>query len=134
MGDPKTDVKPQLLTRAVKTVGWLLGPTTTTGKAFGFVEKNLTRIIDRVGRSETYLDMAGRAMSKRFQSRVKRNSMQENVLHALRLPTSSDVASLRRDVRSLHDQMEALTTQLEVVLESMEKNQSGALKAKEETP
>jgi hypothetical protein len=134
VGDPKTDVKPQLLTRAVKTVGRLLGPTTTTGKAFGFVEKSLTRVIDRVGQSETYLDMAGRALSKRFQSRVRKNSLHENVIHALRLPTFTDVANLRRDVRSLHDQMEALTTQLEVVLESIEKKQSTAANPKEETP
>ncbi len=134
MGDPKSDAKPQLLTRAVKTVGRLLGPTTRTGKAFGFVEKNLTRVIDSVGQSETYLDMAGRSLSKRFQSRVKKNSTQENILHALRLPTSTEVANLRRDVRSLHDQMEALTTQLEVVLESMEKKQSSVALPKEETP
>lgn len=134
MEDPKTDAKPQLLTRAVKTVGRLLGPTTTTGKAFGFVEKNLTQVIDRVGQSETYLDMAGRALSKRFQSRVRKNSLHENVVHALRLPTSTDVANLRRDVRSLHDQMEALTTQLEVVLESMEKKHSVTALPKEETP
>ena len=134
MEDPKTDVKPKLLTRAVKTVGWLLGPTTTSGKVFGFVEKNLTRVIDRVGRSDTYLDMTGRAMSKNFQSRVRKKSRQENILHALRLPTSTEVANLRRDVRSLHDQMEALTTQLEVVLESMEKKQSTAATPKDETP
>lgn len=134
MGESNANAKPKLLTRAVKTVGRLLGPTTTTGKAFGFVEKNLTRIIDRVGQSETYLDMAGRAMSKNFQSRVQANSMQENLLHALRLPTSSEVANLRRDVRSLHDQMEALTTQLEVVLESLEKKQANTAQPKEETP
>lgn len=133
MGDPKTDAKPLLLTRAVKTIGRVLGPTTTSGKAFGFVEKNLSRVIDSVGQSETYLDMAGRALNRRFQSRVKRNSTQENILHALRLPTSTEVAHLHREVRSLHDQMEALTTQLEVVLESMEKNQSGAAHRKEET-
>jgi hypothetical protein len=134
VGDSNSDVKPKLLTRAVKTVGRLLGPTTTTGKAFGFVEKNLTRVIDRVGQSETYLDRVGQAMSKNFQSRVRTNSMQENLLSALRLPTSSEVANLRRDVRSLHDQMEALTTQLEVVLESLEKKQTNAAKTKEETP
>jgi len=132
VADPKTDVKPTLLTRAVKTVGWLLGPTTTSGKVFGFVEKNLTRVIDRVGQSETYLDMAGRAMSKNFQSRVRRISRQENLLHALRLPTSTEVANLHRDVRSLHDQMEALTTQLEVVLESLEKKHSYPGESKED--
>jgi hypothetical protein len=134
VGDPKTDENPKLLTRAVKTIGRLLGPTTTTGKAFGFVEKNLTRVIEKVGQNETYLDMAGRAMSRNFQSRAKANSMQENLLHAMRLPTSSEVASLRRDVRSLHDQLEALTTQLEVVLESVEKKPSSVVERKEETP
>jgi hypothetical protein len=134
VGETKTDAQPKLLTRTVKAIGRLLGPTTTTGKAFGFVEKNLTQVIDRVGQSETYLNMTGHAMSKKFQSRVRKNSMQENLLHALRLPTSTEVAHLRHDVRSLHDQMEALTTQLEVVLESIEKKQSRAEERKEETP
>lgn len=133
MGDSNPNAKPKLLTRAVKGVGRLLGPTTKTGKAFGVVEKKLTSVIDRIGQSETYLDVVGRAMSKSFQSRVRANSMQENVLHALRLPTSSEVANLRRDVRTLHDQMEALTTQLEVVLESIEKQQANAQAPKEGT-
>jgi hypothetical protein len=128
VADSQSRDKPKLLTRAVKSVGRLLGPTTTTGKAFGVVEKNLTQAIDRLGQSETYLNFVGRSMSKRFQSRAKANSVQENVLHALRLPTSSEVANLRRDVRSLHDQLEALTTQLEVVIESMEKKQSTSKK------
>lgn len=134
MGESNSKGQPKLLTRAVKTIGRLLGPTTTSGRAFGVVEKNLTRVIDRIGQSETYLDMAGRAMSKSFQNRVRTNSMQENLLHALRLPTSTEVAKLQRDVRSLHDQMEALTTQLEVVLESLEKKQANAVQPKEETP
>lgn len=126
MADSQSRDKPKLLTRAVKSVGRLLGPTTKTGQVFGVVEKNLTQAIDRLGQSDMYLDFVGRSLSKRFQSRVKTNTARENLLHALRLPTSSEVANLRRDVRSLHDQMEALTTQLEVVLESMEKKQSGA--------
>ena len=134
MGESNTNAKPKLLTRAVKTVGHLLGPTTKTGKVFGIVEKNLTRVIDRVGQSETYLDTIGRALSKDFQSRVRANSRKENLLHALHLPTSTEVANLRRDVRTLHDQMEALTTQLEVVLESLEKKQGNAAQPKEETP
>ena len=132
MADSQSQDKPKLLTRAVKSVGRLLGPTTKTGRAFGVVEKNLTQVIDRLGQSETYLDLVGKRMSKQFQSRVKTNTARENLLHALRLPTSSEVANLRRDVRSLHDQMEALTTQLEVVLESMEKKQVPTEPAKKE--
>jgi hypothetical protein len=132
VADSQSRDEPKLLTRAVKSVGRLLGPTTKTGKAFGVVEKNLTQAIDRLGQSETYLDLVGKTLSKRFQSRVKNNTMRENVLHALRLPTSSEVAKLRRDVRSLHDQMEALTAQLEVVLESLEKKQSTPIPSKTE--
>ena len=134
MGYSKADDKPKLLTRAVKTVGRLLGPTTKSGRVFGFVEKNVTRVIDGLGQNETYLDIVGRAMSQNFRSRARANSIQENVLHAMQLPTASEVATLRRDVRSLHDQMEALTTQLEVVLESLEKKQSKSADTKEETP
>jgi uncharacterized coiled-coil protein SlyX len=134
VGDSNTDAKPKLLTRAVKTVGRLLGPTTASGRAFGVVEKNLTKVIDRIGQSDTYLDLVGRRMSKKFQSRVRKNSMQENLLRALRLPSSTEVANLRRDVRSLHDQMEALTTQLEVVLESLDKKQSPPTPPTGETP
>lgn len=124
MGESNPKPEPKLLTRAVKGVGRLLGPATTTGKAFGFVEKNLTKVIDRIGQSETYLDRVGRSLSNEFKSRVRANSRKENLLHTLRLPTSTEVANLRRDVRTLHDQMEALTTQLEVVLESLEKKQT----------
>jgi hypothetical protein len=134
VGESKANEKPKLLTRAVKTVGRLLGPTTKTGQAFGFVEKNVTRVIDRLGQNETYLDMVGRAMSSNFRSRARTNSIQENVLRAMQLPTSSEVDALRRDVRSLHDQMEALTTQLEVVLDSLEKKQPSGAGKKEETP
>ncbi|HMY16202.1 MAG TPA: hypothetical protein PKA58_07715 [Polyangium sp.] len=134
MGDSNSSVKPKLLTRAVKTVGILLGPSTPTGRAFGVVEKNLTLIIDKIGQSDPYLDHVGRRLSKKFQSRVRRNSLQENVLHALRLPTSTEVAKLRHDVRSLHDQMEALTTQLEVVLESLEKKNASSTPKPEESP
>lgn len=126
MGDSNTDAKPKLLTRAVKTVGRLLGPTTTTGKAFGVVEKNLTKVIDQIGQSDKFLDYVGRSMSKDFRARVRKNSLKENVLHALRLPTSTEVANLRKDVRGLHDQMEALTSQLEVVIESLDKKQAAA--------
>ena len=134
MGDSNSSVKPKLLTRAVKTVGILLGPSTPTGRAFGVVEKNLTLIIDKIGQSDPNLDHVGRRLSKKFQSRVRRNSLQENVLHALRLPTSTEVAKLRHDVRSLHDQMEALTTQLEVVLESLEKKNASSTPKPEESP
>lgn len=134
MGDSNSSIKPKLLTRAVKTVGILLGPSTPTGRAFGVVEKNLTLIIDKIGQSDPYLDHVGRRLSKKFQSRVRRNSFQENVLHALRLPTSTEVAKLRHDVRSLHDQMEALTTQLEVVLETLEKKNSASTSKPEESP
>ncbi len=134
MGESNSSAKPKLLTRAVKTVGMLLGPSTPTGRAFGVVEKNLTQIIDRVGQSDPYLDLVGRRLSKKFQSRVRRNSFQENILHALRLPTSTEVAKLRHDVRSLHDQMEALSTQLEVVLDSLEKKNSVTAPQSEESP
>lgn len=124
VGDSKSDAKPTLLTRTVKSVGRLLGPTTKTGKAFGFVEQNLTRAVDRLGQSETYLDMIGKSLSQNFRARVKASSYQEGLVHMLQLPTASEVSALRKDVRTLHDQMEALTTQLEIVLTSIEKKQS----------
>lgn len=117
----EADTKPKLLSRAVKAVGRLLGPSTRPGRAFVFVEKNMTRAFDRLGQNATYLDVVGRAMNQGFRTHARANSMQEGMLHAMRLPTTSEVDALRRDVRSLHDQMEALSTQLEVVLESLEK-------------
>ncbi len=124
MAESKTGAKPTLLTRTVKNVGRLLGPTTKTGQAFGFVEKNLTRVIDRMGQSETFLDMIGRSLSQNFRTRAKIGSYQEGLLNVLQLPTASEVSALRKDVRTLHDQMEALSTQLELVLTSVEKKQS----------
>jgi len=47
---------------------------------------------------------------------------QEEWLRTLRLPSASEMDDLRAEVRSLSDQLEAVTSQIEIVLDSLEGN------------
>jgi len=105
--------KPKLLTRVVKGIGYYLGPETQTGKAFVYVEKGMTKAFDRLGKSDLFLDMVGRGLNRSLRARKMYVQNQEDLLHAFRLPTVSDVDDLRADVRALNDQLEAVSSQLE---------------------
>lgn len=117
--------KRKLLTRMVKGVGHLLGPETKSGKVFLEAEKKLTKVMDRLGQSEAYLDTVGAVLSQNLRTRALYVAYQENMLRLLRMPTSGEVDDLRAEVRQVRDQVEALSWQLEVVLD--------ALKAKQDT-
>jgi hypothetical protein len=112
--------RPKLLTRVVKGVGRWLGPDTRTGKVFVAVEKGATKAFDRLGRSDLYLDIVGRALNRGLRARAMYVSYQEDMLHAMRLPSVTEMDELREQVRGIHDQMEAMSSQLEVVLEALE--------------
>lgn len=121
MAKPSTQEKPKkLLTRVVKGIGYYLGPETQTGKVFVAVEKGMTRVVDRLGQSDGFLDLVGRALSQGLRARAMWVARQEDLLHQLRLPTSTEMDELRAEVREMHDQMEAVSSQLEVVLETLE--------------
>jgi Poly(R)-hydroxyalkanoic acid synthase subunit (PHA_synth_III_E) len=119
-GKPSTNGPPKLLTRAVKGLGHLLGPETPTGKAFVYLERGITQIADRVGRSERFLDFSGKMLNQGLRTRAAWVAYQEQWLRAMRLPTWSEMHEVRDELREVRDQMEALSSQLEVVLESIE--------------
>ena len=112
--------KPKLLTRVVKGIGHYLGPETPTGKAFVALEKGLSKGFDRLGKSELFLDTVGGGLNRSLRARKLYVDYQENMLHAWRLPTVTEMDELRADVRDLRDQLEAVSSQLELVLEALE--------------
>jgi hypothetical protein len=116
----KPNGNPTLLTRVVKGLGYVLGPETPTGKAFTFVEKAGTKLFDRLGKNEFYLDLVGRTLNRSLRAQKLYVKNQETMLRRLRLPTTTEVDELREQVRELSDQMEAIGSQLEVVLDSLE--------------
>jgi len=120
VGKSTTNGKPKLLTRVVKGVGHYLGPDTPTGKAFVAFEKGMTTAFDRLGRSDLYLNMVGGTLNRALRARAAYVAYQEEWLRAMRLPSSTEMDELRAEVRELHDQLEAVTSQLEVVIDSLE--------------
>ncbi|MDI1450522.1 hypothetical protein [Polyangium sp. 6x1] len=119
-----TKKEPKLLTRVVKGLGHWLGPETPTGKAFVAAEKGMTKAFDRLGRNERYLDLVGGTLNRALRARKAYVEAQENWLHLLRLPTSTEMDDLREEVRDVRNQIEALSSQLELVIDALEKNRA----------
>jgi hypothetical protein len=105
---------------AMKTIGYLTDPKTAPGKVFGIYEKNLTAAFELLAHNELYLIWAGRMMEQSFRARRDAIAAMEGTLRLFRIPTASDVGDLRREVRAVSDQIEALGAQLEVVVEALE--------------
>lgn len=117
-----TNKEPKLLTRVVKGLGHWLGPETPTGKAFVAAEKGMSKAFDRLGRNDSYLNFAGGALNRALRLRAAYVESQENWLNVLRMPSLTEFDELREEVRDIHNQIEALSSQLEVVLETLEKS------------
>ncbi|MDC3953676.1 hypothetical protein [Polyangium jinanense] len=126
MAKQPTNKQPKLLTRVVKGLGHWLGPETPTGKAFVAAEKGMTKAFDKLGRSERYLDLVGGALNRALRVRKAYVEAQENWLHLLRLPTSTEMDDLREEVRDVKNQIEALSSQLELVVDAFEKSRRDA--------
>lgn len=115
-----------LLARGLKLLGHLTHPETRTGKVFTRAEQGLTRVLTRVSESPTYLRASGTVLRQGLNARIRRNSLVENALHTLRLPTTSEVENLRDQLRRVNDQVEALGSQLEVVVDLLHRKESAA--------
>ncbi|MCC6556777.1 MAG: hypothetical protein IT372_27790 [Polyangiaceae bacterium] len=109
------------LARALKAIGYLTDPATLPGKAFNFWERSMTRAFERLAASETYLGVAGGMMERGFRAQAQAVALAEDALRAARLPTASDVIDLRAELRAAHEEIEALSAQLELVLEALER-------------
>jgi hypothetical protein len=125
-----------LLARGLKLVGRLTSPETRTGRAFAKAERGLTQVSTKLNESSTWLSLTGGLMRRGFNLRIRRRALQERVLQALRLPVASDVEATRDQVRKLSSQVEALGSQLELVVELLEreKQASKATGSLEEAP
>jgi TolA-binding protein len=107
----------------LKKVGHLTSPETRSGKVFAKAERGLTQVAARLAESPTFLRVSGGLMRRGFTLQIRRTSMMEKTLHSLRVPTSSEVETLRDQLRRMNDQVEALGSQLEHVVELLERQE-----------
>jgi hypothetical protein len=112
-----------MLARALKTVGRLTSTETRSGKVFAKAEQGLTRVAARLAESPTFLRLSGGLMRRGFTLQIRRASVMEKTLHSLRVPTASEVEVLRDQLRRMGDQVEALGSQLEHVVELLERQE-----------
>jgi hypothetical protein len=123
MTAPASRPAPGLLARALKKVGQLTSPETRSGQVFTKAERGLTKVAARLAESPTFLRVSGGLMRRGFTLQIRRTSLMEKTLHTLRVPTSSEVDSLRDQLRRMGDQVEALGSQLEHVVELLERQE-----------
>jgi hypothetical protein len=124
MNDPASRPPPGLLARTLKLVGRLTSPETRTGKLFTKAEGGLTRVAARLAESPTYLRVSGALLNRGLSLQVRRHAALEERLRALRIPTASEVDSMRNQLRRMGDQVEALSSQLEHVVHLLERQES----------
>ena len=115
-----------LLARGLKLVGRLTSPETRTGRVFTRAERGLTKISARLSESPTWLRLSGGLMRQGFNLRIRRHALQERALLALRLPAASEVEALRDQVRQLNNKMEALGSQIELMVDLLERQERPA--------
>ncbi|QRK08735.1 hypothetical protein JQX13_00665 [Archangium violaceum] len=123
MTAPDSRPSPGLLARALKKVGQLTSPETRSGQVFAKAERGLTQVAARLAESPTFLRVSGGLMRRGFTQQIRRTSMMEKTLHSLRVPTASEVDALRDQLRRMGDQVEALGSQLEHVVELLERQE-----------
>lgn len=123
MTAPDSRPAPGLLARALKKVGQLTSPETRSGKVFIKAERGLTKVAAHLAESPTFLRVSGGLMRRGFTLQIRRTSLMEKTLHTLRVPTSSEVDSLRAQLRRMGDQVEALGSQLEHVVDLLERQE-----------
>ncbi|HLM71327.1 MAG TPA: hypothetical protein VK459_01490 [Polyangiaceae bacterium] len=112
--------KKSLITRGLKAIGHLTDPKTRPGKAFVWWEKKVTKAAEKLAQNDLYLNFAGRMMERSFRTHKESVRALEEFWHLFRLPTSTDVVDLREQVHHLNDQVEAMSAQMELLLEELE--------------
>ncbi len=112
-----------LLNRGLKLVGRLTSPETRTGRVFSKAERGLTKVSARLSESPTWLRISGGLMRRGFNLRIRRQALQERALLALRLPAASEVSAMREQLRQLNSQVEALGSQIELVVDLLERQE-----------
>jgi len=119
----KDDVVPASggrLARGLLWLGRVTSPETESGKRFTQAEKRLTELFARLAENPRWLRVTGELLRQASLLRIRRHSAIESILRALRLPPVSEVDGLREQLRRMNDQVEALSSQLELVVELLE--------------
>ena len=112
--------KKSVILRGLKAIGYLTDPKTKPGKAFTWWEKKVTKAAEKLAHNDLYLNFAGRMMEQSFRTHKESVRAMEQIWHSFRLPTSTDVVDLREQVHHLNDQVEAMSAQLELLLDEIE--------------
>ena len=121
MNDPRSGASQGRLARGLKLLGQLTSPETESGKVFTRAEQRLTELSAKLAESPTWLRISGGLMGRVMEGRIRRQAAVERVVRTLRLPPASVVEALREQVRRMQDQVEALGTQVELIVELLEK-------------
>ena len=111
------------LARGMKWLGRVTSPETETGKRFTQVEQRLTAVFARLAENPRWLRVTGELLRQGSLLRIRRHAAIEAIVRALRLPPASEVEVLREQLRRMGDQVEALSTQLELVVDLLEQQQ-----------
>ena len=111
--------KGSTIARGLKAIGYLTDPKTRPGKAFAWWEKKVTKAAEKLATNDLYLNFAGRMMERQFRTHEESIRAIEDFWRFFRLPTSSDVVDLREQVHHLNDQVEAMSAQMELLVEEI---------------
>lgn len=109
------------LARGLLWLGRVTSPETESGKRFTQAEKRLTELFARLAEHPRWLRVTGELLRQGSLLRIRRHGAIEAILRALRLPPVSEVDGLREQLRRMNDQIEALSSQLELIVELLEK-------------
>lgn len=104
----------------LKALGSLANPETKQGKAFKNVEGKATKLFTRLAANNFYLNFAGRSMEMAFLMRSQFNLNMETWLRVWRMPTTSDIDDLREQLYDLNGTVDAMSYQLEYLLDHLQ--------------
>lgn len=122
------------LARGMKWLGRVTSPETESGKRFTDAEKRLTALFARLAENPRWLRATGELLRQGSLLRIRRHTAIEAIVRALRLPPASEVEVLREQLRRMSDQVEALSTQLELVVNLLEQQEQRARSATNSGP
>lgn len=113
-----------LLTHLLTGIGYLTDPKSPPGKLFNRFETATTGLLDRLGRSDAFLRLAGKGLGLGFALRRGVTDSAEAWLHAWRAPSLGDIQAMRTQLRQLGDRLEVTQTQLELALAALARLES----------
>ena len=118
-----------LLTRSLKLVGRLTSPETRSGKLFAKAEAGLTKATAKLSESPTWLRVSGGSCAAASTCASAASRSRRRRSRPCACPPPRTWRSMRDQVRRLNHQVEALGSQLELVVEMLEKQEERSPKA-----